>query len=441
MGSRTRNFANNVNANGRPISVDVEEYNDNVVRSNIALLGFKSASNGSLAKFDLQDQIVDEFIDNSGVDTGASTNANVGSGVVSSGAPGNYFGDGSDGDVTISGNTTLTVQNTNGSYDGDMVFKQYNTLTINAGQTLSTNVPCRGLFIYVRGNCTINGVIDMTARGAYADPGSTSSPAWGSAGSDGNTLGSSGLQLGLVKSGSSETYTNNGTGFNGCGTAVRNGVINQSDIVANGKIYSIARYGATGGSGDHSSSGDSGNAGSSGAGSNQTGGGASGGGACIVAAVTDSSSITVQANGGTGTTGGSGDTRPGGNGGAGYVIKEGGIAGLSTFSATATVISSTTTAQAVPTKSDLILLMKNAQGTATLNTDIKAFISRDGGTTYTQGTLAEEGNYGDGKILSIHDLDISSQPSGTSMKYKIELANQASGSKETQIQGCSLGWK
>ena len=85
--------------------------------------------------------------------------------------------------------------------------------------------------------------------------------------------------------------------------------------------------------------------------------------------------------------------------------------------------------------------MKNAQGTATLNTDIKAFISRDGGTTYTQGTLAEEGNYGDGKILSIHDLDISSQPSGTSMKYKIELANQASGSKETQIQGCSLGWK
>ena len=560
MGSRTRNFANNVNANGRPISVDVEEYNDNVVRSNIALLGFKSASNGSLAKFDLQDQIVDEFIDNSGVDTGASTNANVGSGVVSSGAPGNYFGDGSDGDVTISGNTTLTVQNTNGSYDGDMVFKQYNTLTINAGQTLSTNVPCRGLFIYVRGNCTINGVIDMTARGAYADPGSTSSPAWGSAGSDGNTLGSSGLQLGLVKSGSSETYTNNGTGFNGCGTAVRNGVINQSDIVANGKIYSIARYGATGGSGDHSSSGDSGNAGTSGASSNQTGGGgsgapsnqgryqragdgaagscwsggsggvgihnsqvssssghatanggpggggnyggnaggagnpggsgngghggtgetgtggtiwlivggtlsgsgtirangknggpfvantcggggASGGGACIVAAVTDSSSITVQANGGTGTTGGSGDTRPGGNGGAGDVIKEGGIAGLSTFSATATVISSTTTAQAVPTKSDLILLMKNAQGTATLNTDIKAFISRDGGTTYTQGTLAEEGNYGDGKILSIHDLDISSQPSGTSMKYKIELANQASGSKETQIQGCSLGWK
>ena len=119
------------------------------------MLGFKSASNGSLAKFDLQDQIVDEFIDNSGVDTGASTNANVGSGVVSSGAPGNYFGDGSDGDVTISGNTTLTVQNTNGSYDGDMVFKQYNTLTINAGQTLSTNVPCRGLFIYVRGNCNM----------------------------------------------------------------------------------------------------------------------------------------------------------------------------------------------------------------------------------------------------------------------------------------------
>ena len=76
----------------------------------------------------------------------------------------------------------LTVSNTNGSYDGDMVLKQYNTLTINSGQTLSTNVPCRGMFIYVRGNCTINGVIDMTGKGAYADPGSTSNPSWRSAG-------------------------------------------------------------------------------------------------------------------------------------------------------------------------------------------------------------------------------------------------------------------
>ena len=150
------------------------DYDDNTLKSNVALLGFKTASNGSLAKFSLQDQIVDEFVDNSGIDTGNSTNANLDNGTVSSGTAGNYFGTGGDGDVTISSSTNLTVSNTNGSYDGDMVFKQYNTLTINSGQTLSTNVPCRGLFIYVKGNCTINGTIDMTGKGAYADPASLS---------------------------------------------------------------------------------------------------------------------------------------------------------------------------------------------------------------------------------------------------------------------------
>jgi len=535
------------------------DYDDNTLKSNVALLGFKTASSGSLNKFNLQDQVIDEFIDDSGIDTGNSTNVSIEGSKITSGTSGNYFGTGGDGDVTISSNTTLTVPNTNGSYDGDMVFKQYNTLTINSGQTLSTNVPCRGLFIYVKGNCTINGVIDMTARGAYADPSNTSSPSWGNAGSDGNTLGSNGLQLGLLKSGSSQTLTNDGTGFNGCGTAVRTAIATyQNNISGNGKIYSIARVGASGSTGLHNNNSVSGIAGSSGASSNKTGGGGggatsgssatnagsgaagtcwsggsggagthgsynsnahatanggpggsgnfggnaggagnpggvgngghggtaetgtggtvflivggtlsgsgtirangknggpfvsntcgggggSGGGAVIVASVADTSSITVQANGGTGTsTGGGGGSRDGGNGGAGYTIKEAGITGATSFSATMSLLSNATTAQAVPTKSDLIILMKNQAGTATLNTDIKGYVSRDGGSNFTQGTLVDEGNYGDGKILSVHDLDISGQPSGTSMKYKIELANQVAGSKETHVQGCSIGWK
>ena len=40
----------------------------------IALLGFKAAANGSLAKYNLLDQTVDAFEDASGVDTGSSTN-------------------------------------------------------------------------------------------------------------------------------------------------------------------------------------------------------------------------------------------------------------------------------------------------------------------------------------------------------------------------------
>jgi len=121
-------------------------------------------------------------------------------------APGNgtYFGDGSDGSQTFDGTSTdsvsagassygryfkdgttttgypvplagtgvyeYTVPNKDGSYDGDAVVKQYSSLTINANYVLTTDQPCRGLFIMVTGNCTLNGSLSMTARGALADP-------------------------------------------------------------------------------------------------------------------------------------------------------------------------------------------------------------------------------------------------------------------------------
>ena len=85
--------------------------------------------------------------------------------------------------------------------------------------------------------------------------------------------------------------------------------------------------------------------------------------------------------------------------------------------------------------------MKNSTGTATINTDIKGFISRDNGSNFTEVTLVDEGSYGtDTKILVAHDVDISSQPSGTSMVYKITTHNQ-SGSKITDVNAVSLGWK
>jgi len=88
----------------------------------------------------------------------------------------------------------------------------------------------------------------------------------------------------------------------------------------------------------------------------------------------------------------------------------------------------------------MVTLIEDAAGTATLNTDIKGYVSRDSGTTWTQGTLTDEGSWGTNKkVLAFHNLDISSQPSGTSMKYKITTHNQ-SGSKETRIHATSLAW-
>ena len=107
-----------------------------------------------------------------------------------------------------------------------------------------------------------------------------------------------------------------------------------------------------------------------------------------------------------------------------------------------TAVSNAVTAQSQPSSSDFIMLMENKTGTATINTDIKAFVSRDNGSTFTQGTLVDEGTYATNtKILAFHDLDISSQPSGTQMVYKIQTFNQSSGSKETAVKAVSLGWK
>ena len=52
----------------------ITEYNDNVIQTNIALLGFKVAVNGSLAKYNLQDQVIDEYTNATGIDAGPSTN-------------------------------------------------------------------------------------------------------------------------------------------------------------------------------------------------------------------------------------------------------------------------------------------------------------------------------------------------------------------------------
>jgi len=72
----------------------------------------------------------------------------------------------------------------------------------------------------------------------------------------------------------------------------------------------------------------------------------------------------------------------------------------------------------------------------TINTDILAYVSKDSGTTYTQVTLADHGTYESGKKLYAGTADISAQPSGTAMRYKITGANN----KDFKIHGVSMTW-
>ena len=91
-----------------------------------------------------------------------------------------------------------------------------------------------------------------------------------------------------------------------------------------------------------------------------------------------------------------------------------------------------------PTEGRLMLYEQDVDA-ITLNTDLKGYVSRDGGTTYTHVTLADDSNYVTGKRLVSGSVDISGQPSGTNIKYKIETLNQ-SATKVCRLHGASLLW-
>ena len=162
----------------------------------------------------------------------------------------NYFGDGSDGSLSTSGSVTYTVQNKNGSYDGDYVVKQYTNLTVNAGHTITTDQPCKGLFIYVDGNLTINsgGIISMAKRGAANNPDTTT--------------GTDGL-LYMAKT-ADGTATQANAVFTGCGSAIIAAIGNQRPISGNGHIFQIPKRGANGGAAIAANASSSGNSGTSG---------------------------------------------------------------------------------------------------------------------------------------------------------------------------------
>ena len=130
----------------------------------------------------------------------------------------------------------------------------------------------------------------------------------------------------------------------------------------------------------------------------------------------------------------------GGSAGTDYTGLSWSAAGTAT-SATGTAISTANTALTAPTTGDIVLLIENASGTATLNTDIKAYVSRNGGTGWDQATLVDKGSWGTNKkILVANNVAFSNSASGTDMRYKIEWANQASGSKVTRVHATSLAW-
>lgn len=255
---------------------------------------------------------------------------------------GNFsFGDGSDGDVTISSNTTLASD------------KYYNNLTIDSGFTLSP----AGYRIFVKNTLTLNGTIarngvngsngvtngaggaggtalaDGYLKGSLAG-GNGGDSASGGAGGIAGTAGGNVSNCLVTANGSTAGAggTGSGGGTNG-GTAGAGGTTTASNVklIANWHLATLLDIGATGATVKFNSSAAAGGGGSGGGGSvgvesgSGAGGGSNGGIISIYAktiVISATGSITVTGgNGGIGgageTAGGGSDNAGGGGGGAG----------------------------------------------------------------------------------------------------------------------------
>ena len=102
-----------------------------------------------------------------------------------------------------------------------------------------------------------------------------------------------------------------------------------------------------------------------------------------------------------------------------------------------TIVSNAFTAGSAPTESRIVVFQEDVDS-ITLNTDIIASISRDGGTTFTTATLTDSGYVvgSSGQRILTGTATVSGQPSGTSMRWKLALANN-----QSKIHGVSLQWK
>ena len=443
-------------------------------KDNVSLLAFKLAAADSIAKFDMRDGVFDDFQDTSGVDASASTNeTRDSSGKYFTGVVlGNYTIDaftstGSD-TWTCPANTTsaevLTVAGGGGGASGGRVYSgggggggvvhgtaypvtpgTVYDLTVGAGGAQNTNGS--DSVFNVNGEGTNTTVLTAKGGGDGGNPISGNGNTGGSGGGGAAPSGTGGSTNQTTSFGSPQVATGYGEdaqdGGGNPGTSARGG---------GGGGAGAAATNWNGGAGKYfenfSGYGDSGYFGGGGATQKETdangdfaaGVGGAGGGADGRArpgsAWGDGAAGTANTGGGgAGAAGHDSQSRNGGAGGSGVVL----IRSRPEAYNDMTLISNATTAQAQPDTVDLVLKYTNGAGTATINTDMKAYVSRDDGTTYTETTLVSEGTTGSDTILAARRVDISGQPAGTSMRYKVTTHNQ-SASKETRLQAASLAW-
>ena len=102
-----------------------------------------------------------------------------------------------------------------------------------------------------------------------------------------------------------------------------------------------------------------------------------------------------------------------------------------------TVVSNAFTAGSAPSVARIVVFADDLES-ITVNTDLVASVSRDGGSNFTAATLVDEGYVtgASGQRVYAALVTVSGQPSGTSMRWKLTTAN----TKKIDLHGVSLAW-
>jgi len=439
------------------------------LEEDIALLGFRVASNGSLAKYNLVDQTEDAFEDTSGVDASASTNdvrsdSNFYSGGVVTRT--SFTSTGSDTYTTpaalvgkvevlvVAGGGAGMGGGNGGGAGGAGGLVYVNEYTAAASTTYNLTIGAGGVG-RAAANTGLNGddsVFDtsgtsttLTASGGGGAPEAITAVPGGSGGGGYSATGdkhSGGVSDQVATFGSysnvgfgsagGDAFTSGtgagGGGGGGAGAVGNQGVPQGTGDGGIGKAYTIADgttsvYYAGGGGGGVTTG-------------TTVGAGGLGGGGKGGFGTGPSYTEPVAGTANTGGGGGGGRNDGGGaSGGSGIIIVVHRIPG------DMTLVSNATTAEAAPTKGDIVFTYSDGVGTAVVGTDITAEYSADNGSNWTPfgiGTSDVQGTTGEHTIVSKHDVALTSA-SGTAMKYRIKTLNQ-SATKETRIHAVSLGW-
>ena len=408
MGTRTRNFANNVASTGRPINIDVTEFDDNKLVNDISTLALREATQSNRVAVGTNSQYIDVFQDATGYTNGANTQRNA-SEFISSVASSTQTA------TSDSGGTLTSLTDANTSFFSNQDRKTYGT-----GDDLGYTGDSYN-YNHQSDSALLTGNFVVGFTGVSHDFGSTSASSaqiyeWGIADNSATIVGNGGDIFSHSKAAGNVYFMGFG-GNNGTTTPVRKNNTSLTSNISGGSAGSsvetrFARFdgrlyiqydGVTKFTFDQSHFNDTSNF-------------------WLIAGLGQTNGVRAFNN----------------------CFYRSGMTAIKGFDETVTTTNATGnfTCPAITASSTssmgAMITYQDISGTNALNTDIILQLSADNGSTFSTATLTAMPDFSSGiKMAKVNDLAVTA---GTQLKYKISFANQASGSKEARIRGVSLNY-